>query len=167
MKVNKILWIVLFSSALIGFWGYKTYLATPCINFDDVVIQKDGIGEKTNLSKLQGKVTLVAFFQTWCSDCIKEMPTIISLQNIIQNENLNVILVTDESISKLEKFKTRFPDFSFDYYLSIEKLPTFGIRKYPTTYLVDEKGNILKSTLEGNNWGSAKIIELVQNKLNN
>lgn len=166
MKISKLLWIIILITIGLIYWGYKNYLSTLCINFEKVVVKKEGTGEETNLLKLQGKVTLVAFFQTWCSDCIKEMPTIIALQNTIQNENLKVILVTDESAEKLEKFKARFPDFIFDYYLTKEKLPTFGIRKYPTTYLVDQKGNILKSTLEGNNWGSDEIVELVTKELN-
>ncbi|MFN0048680.1 MAG: peroxiredoxin family protein [Cytophagales bacterium] len=166
MNKNRIFAIAFALIVLGGYWGYKTFLATPCLNFEEIILQKDGFGDEIRLASLQEKVTLVAFFQTWCIDCIKEMPTILALESQIKNSNLKVIMVSDEPIAKLEIFKQRFPNFAFQYYLSKEKLPSFGIRRYPTTYLVDEKGNILKSSLEGNNWASAEIVDMITKKLN-
>ncbi len=160
-RTKRLLRILLITTLILGYWGYKKIFSCQEVTFKEVIVSKDGKGKKINLASLQGKVTLVAFFQTWCGDCIREMPTILNLQSQVQNPDFKVLMVSDEKDFKLEAFKKRFPEFRFDYYLSDKSLPEFGIEKYPTTYLVDEDGSVLKSSLEGFDWSQNSIIEIV------
>ncbi len=165
-KTNSKLIVLILLLALIGgYWVYKQYLATPDIDFKNVLVTKNGVEKPTYLNDLLGKVTLIAFFQTWCVDCIKEMPSIKSLQNQVGSVDFKVLIITDESTLKLEQFKKRFPEFDFDYYTTNQKLPSYGIKKYPTTYLLNSEGKVLKSTLEGYDWSESNMVVLIKEKL--
>ncbi len=164
-KNSKLIVIISLLALSGGYWVYKQYLATPDIDFKNVVVTKNGVEKPTYLNDLLGKVTLLAFFQTWCVDCIKEMPSIKRLQNQLGSIDFKVLIITDESTLKLEQFKKRFPEFDFDYYIASEKLTAYGIKKYPTTYLVNSEGQVLKSTLEGYNWSDSKIVVWIKEKL--
>lgn len=150
-----------------AFVGYNRYFNTPEIDYSKIYVSKNGIEKHILLSELQGKITLIAFFQTWCIDCIKEMPTIKSLESEVKNPDFKVIMVTDEPTAKLEQFKKKFPAFAFDFYIADQKLPEFGIKKYPTTYLLNQNGEEIKSTLEGFDWGKPEILKLVKEILAN
>lgn len=148
-----------------GLLIYKNYFASPDIDFGKVIVNGYDAEKPSNLEELQGKVTLVAFFQTWCKDCIIEMPSILRLQNDIANPDFRILMVTDEPLSKIVQFQKRFPSYNFDYYISKNKLPTYGIKKYPTTYLLNSEGEVLKSTLEGYDWSDSEIVALIKKKL--
>jgi thiol-disulfide isomerase/thioredoxin len=149
----------------LGLGAYKYLQPTTEIEFSKVMVHKDGSNEKISLASLQGKATIVAFFQTWCTDCIREMPTLVNLQGQLQNPDLKVIMVTDEDPEKLERFKAKFPKFTLDFYISDERLPSMGINRYPTTYLLDRKGGVKLKTLEGYDWSSEQAVILVKSLL--
>ena len=163
-RTNLIFLAVIILFAL-GYAAYKFLIPAKDPVFADTIVQISGGNQNVSLASLQGKVTIVAFFQTWCSDCIREMPTLIDLQNLIENTNVKVLMVTDESQEKVNAFQNRFPNFKFDYYISQKRLPEMGIRKYPTTYLLDSEGNIKLRTFEGYDWSNPQSVELIKTLL--
>jgi thiol-disulfide isomerase/thioredoxin len=100
-------------------------------------------GAKTTTADLKGKVTLVNFWATTCVSCVKEMPALVSAQQI-QGPKLRPCR-GDEL--RLPAWVLNFVD---------RQLPSGGadntgsakswgeVKLTPTTYLVDKQGNIVK-----------------------
>ena len=164
LKMNKSRLIIIILALICAiFWAaYKYFKPFKDPAFNTIILHKADNNKNVSLTSLQGKATIIAFFQTWCGDCIREMPTIIKLQNEINSPDLKIIMVTDETLERINTFKNRFPNFNFEYYVVDQPLSKMGISKYPTTYLLDAQGNIKLRTFEGYDWSETKSIDLVK-----
>lgn len=141
--------------------AYKYFAVGTDPDFSQITLQKDALSQPVALQSLQGKATIIAFFQTWCGDCIREIPTLIALQKSMQSSDLQILLVTDEPEEKVTYFKNKFSLFTLDFYYTTVPLKELGIKKYPTTYLIDIKRKTLLKTLEGYDWNSDQSREMV------
>ncbi|MBC7426229.1 MAG: TlpA family protein disulfide reductase [Bacteroidia bacterium] len=140
-------------------WYLINYKLAPTLPaYETKLINENGIN--ISISDFKGNFVLISYFQTWCGSCIQEIPDIIELQNWAGNENLKVIFVTDEGIEKTEKFKLKFAP-GLDFYQSAKSLKSTGVNVFPTTYLLDKEGNVIKSKLEGYNWNNEEVRELI------
>jgi len=69
-------------------------------------------GEWADLSSYKGKVVLLAFWTTWCSGCVDEVPSLIRLQQEFADQGFTVVAVAveDDGEESVESFvrKHRF-----------------------------------------------------------
>ena len=98
------------------------------------------------LSDFRGRIVLVNVWATWCPPCREEIPSFINLYDKYKDKGFEIIgIATDKqgkSIVKpfAEKFKINYPLVVGDMR---EVVKIFGpIRGIPTTFLIDEKGEI-------------------------
>jgi hypothetical protein len=63
-----------------------------------------------------------------------------------------VLYISDEDVSKIEGFKNRFPTDKIIFAKSTASLSSLGIHVYPTTYLLNKKGETVLAKLEGYDW---------------
>ena len=61
--------------------------------------------QKVDLSLYKGKKIIISYWATWCRPCVVEMPGLTKAQEILKNYNYTFLLVSDEKISKISKFK--------------------------------------------------------------
>ena len=115
-----------------------------------------------------GKVIIINFWATWCTPCVKEMPSFENLYRRFRSKGLTILAVSldKNSPSKVQEFvdkhKLSFPVL-LDTDGGAEKLyPSFTI---PFTYVVDKKGRVVARVDGGKDWGSAKTFEAVENLL--
>lgn len=135
------------------------------VNYPELPVLTDVHGNIYDNSSLNGKVFIVSYFQTWCSDCVKEQPQLIELQNRIGKDNLEVILVTDEPMSKIQQYIDKFsPELTI---LHTDKglKKDLGVRAFPTTYLFGKQGQLLRKTIEGIDWNNEEVFKLVRKQL--
>jgi len=119
---------------------------------------------KLDLAKLEGKVFVISFFQTWCGDCVRENPELKKLQEEFDSTKFQVLLVSDESVEKLNLFNERFQS-GLKIYQSSVALKDLGVSRFPTTFLIDKKGNTLIHKVEGIHWYTPEIIEQIKTHL--
>jgi thiol-disulfide isomerase/thioredoxin len=98
---------------------------------------------EVDLSSFRGKKILINYWATWCGSCIQEMPSLLKAQELLKDENYIFLLVSDESIQKISRFKNR-KKFNFTYLKSSVSLGSMGIYSLPTTYIFNEKGEKVK-----------------------
>ena len=116
----------------------------------------DQYGVEHTLSDYKGKTVFLNFWATWCPHCIKEMPDIEKIYADYGYNQEDVIILgvanpssseypnnTDESkdniIAFLNENELTFP-VVFDE--TGELLSSYYINAFPTTFLIDEEGNI-------------------------
>ena len=112
---------------------------------------------KVNLTSFKGKKVVINYWATWCSPCIKEMPELKRAEEILQNYNYIFLLVSDETISKINTFKNE-KKFDFNFLKSINSNETNGVYSLPTTYIFDENGKKVETFVGVIAWDSEQII---------
>ena len=113
---------------------------------------------KVDLSTFKGKKVLINYWATWCGPCIQEMPSLLKAQELLKDENYIFLLVSDESIQKISRFKNR-KKFNFTYLKSSVSLGSMGIYSLPTTYIFNEKGEKVKKIVGAVDWNSNRMIK--------
>jgi len=118
---------------------------------------EDQYGEKLTLSDYKGKVVFLNFFATWCPPCNKELPDIEKLYSDYGDNKKDVIFIgvtnpksdaypnnSDENTDYIKNFLTEKKyTFPVVFDTTGEVLQAYGISAFPTTYIIDKKGNIL------------------------
>jgi thiol-disulfide isomerase/thioredoxin len=128
---------------------------------------KDLHGTAFDPKKLERKVYIMSYFQTWCSDCAKEQPQLQKLQEHFGKDKLEVLMISDEPVEKIDAFR-HFFNSGLDFYQSSMALKSreVGVEKFPTTYLVGKQGHVEEVKVEGINWYNEKILKLVGKLIN-
>jgi peroxiredoxin len=157
MISKKILTILFVLTALaIAGWYYKAFKTVPALPaYENDLINEQGQAIKIN--NFKGKYVLISYFQTWCGTCIKELPSIDALQMKLGKDKLQILMVSDESIEKIGRFKEKHCN-TLDYYQSQKPLNEISIRIFPTTYLLNKEGIVIMSKLDQFDWGSDEVI---------
>ncbi len=107
---------------------------------------------------LQGKVTLINFWGTWCPPCRQEMPHLLEMfEEFRRDPNFQMLLVScrgasGQSLKKLreetDKYLSRFPLRPPVYFdenqVTRRRIVELGLSDfgYPTTLILDPQGNI-------------------------
>jgi peroxiredoxin len=105
-------------------------------------------GGRIDSNNFRGQVMLINFFATWCPPCRHEIPLLIGLQKEFGPQGFTVIGISvDQGDAKLvnkfiEKMGVNYPVAMG----TAEVAKGFGgVIGIPVTFLVDRKGNIVKS----------------------
>lgn len=138
----------------IGIYQYRKYNVAPKIAFPNLSLT-DLNGQAVNWNSIQ-KPVFINFFGTWCVDCKKEMPDLAILYSQFQKENIDLILISDEPIEVLNKYKnaTALP---MKIYHSNSPLTDIGIHTYPTSYLINKEQEIVYQATNIQDWTSEKL----------
>lgn len=121
-------------------------------------------GETLKIKSLKNKVVIISFFQTWCSDCVKEQPDLLKLKEKF-GDQIEILMISDEPVDLMQKFKEKFNSGLNYYHSSVKLKPDLSVSAYPTTYLFDKKGVEKIKKVEGINWYTPEIIEMIEQSL--
>lgn len=114
-------------------------------------------GEKVFLKDYKEKRILLNFWATWCGPCKNEMPDLLRAQEILAKENYVFLFVSDESIAKINEFKQQ-SKYKFNYFVSNTSMSSLGVYSLPTTYIYNEKGEMVDKVIGVVKWDSDKMI---------
>lgn len=136
-------------------WFYKAYRTVPSLPANEHVFV-DEQGKDIKLSAFKGQFVLISYFQTWCGSCVRELPSIDALQSEIGKDKLSVLIVSDEPMEKILRFKEKYCN-TLNYFRTDKPFTEIGIRVFPTTYLLDKNGDVIMSRLEAFDWNSTEV----------
>jgi len=90
------------------------------------------------------RLLVIDFFGTWCAPCVKALPKLIALQQKYKQE-IRILLVSEESREKLERFISKQTSFGFPVVVDEEMafVQRFRPPAYPYTVIVGWNGKIL------------------------
>jgi thiol-disulfide isomerase/thioredoxin len=116
-----------------------------------------GGGRDVSLADLQGRVTLIDFWGTWCPPCAEELPHIATLATKFagadfqvfavscgsDNRNENAAEIAEQTEAFLKSFKIALPTYFDDGAYTRRGLDMIaGFVGYPTTIILDRRGTI-------------------------
>jgi len=106
-------------------------------------------GSTTNTQGLHGKVTLVNFWATSCTTCVAEMPDIVATYNKYKDQGYDTLAVAmsyDPPQYVLNYVQSRQLPFKVALDNTGAAAKAWGdIKITPTTYLVNKRGEIVKT----------------------
>ncbi|MEP6747094.1 MAG: TlpA disulfide reductase family protein [Bacteroidota bacterium] len=106
-------------------------------------------GEKINAGVLAGKVLVINFWFVACSPCVAEIPALNKLVTEYKNENVRFLSVTHDQKWTVTDFLKSRP-FNFDIiYNAAFTTDEFGVASFPTTFVIDQNGKIVKAWMGG------------------
>ena len=103
-------------------------------------------GQQVELAELRGQTVLLNFWATWCGPCRIEMPEFQQAYEAYADEGFVIVAVNNQETSEQvnafgEELGLTFP-LAMDLRGSIQEI--YGVRSYPSTYLIDENGVIIE-----------------------
>lgn len=132
------------------------------------LVLKDLNGKKHDLNDFKGQVVLVNFWATWCPPCRVEMPSMWRLKQKLRGKSFIVLAVDmgeeEASVNAFlpEKMKR---DFVVLMDKDGEALRTWKVFAFPTSYIIDAKGNIRYALYGALEWDESTVMEKIRTLL--
>lgn len=117
-------------------------------------------GKQITRANFGGRVLVLNFWATWCPPCVEELPSLDALQRQFTTQGVVVVGV---SVDKNEK---QYKDFLKKARVSIETSrdpdasisAQYGTFKYPETYVINAKGEVVAKYIGPKDWMSAEVV---------
>lgn len=151
---------------ILAAWAGRSHIRNffpPAMKFADATLHSMDDKRSITINDYKGNVVIVSCFQTWCIDCVKETPVLDQLAAAIHSPAFKIIYVTDEEVDRVKAFRNRFPSDNISFAFSTASMKALGISVFPTTFLLNKKGEVIQTKMEGYDWMSEKekILELI------
>ena len=97
---------------------------------------------------LRGKVSFINFWFPSCPGCVSEMPKVIKMAKDYQGKNFQVLGIA-QPIDPPESVNQYVREYGLPFTVMFDGKKTaaqaFGTQVYPTSFLINKKGEILKT----------------------
>lgn len=124
----------------------------------------DQDGKQKNFSSSKGKIAVINYWASWCGPCVAEMPSLHLLYKQYKNEVDFYFIARDEP-QAIDNFMLK-NNYDFPVYYEISSPPQqMKSNQLPTTFLIDQQGNIRISKTGAADWNSNKINALMRQLL--
>jgi thiol-disulfide isomerase/thioredoxin len=121
----------------------------PEISFTDMA------GNPASLADFKGKFLILNLWATWCQPCLKEMPSLIALQQRLGTA-LTIIAVSEDrgGANVVQPFVAEHQLNKLKLYLDPKSTVThaLAVRGLPTSFAIDGDGKILGKVEGGGDW---------------
>lgn len=122
---------------------------------------RDLDGEPFSFAAYKGKVLVLNLWASWCPPCRRELPALGKLSQRLDPDAFAVVgLSVDSDPDLVREYLRRigvdFPNL-WDKDLSAAR-GYFGVKVYPTTYIIAPDGNVVRRAVGYRNWASEGVI---------
>ena len=138
---------------------YHRFIANPELPVETTVLT-NGTGAQYDLRKDTHPYILISYIQSWCGDCIREIPSMVELQKEIGTGKIQLVLISDEPKEKIKQIEQRF-NGAITVYQSAKSMRDMDIHVFPTTFLIDSDRKILLVKKEGFDWNGEEVKALM------
>jgi thiol-disulfide isomerase/thioredoxin len=126
---------------------------------------RPGLAEETrSLEEFEGSVLLVNFWGSWCAPCREEMPSMQALYEIMAGQPFDMLAIN--VLESSEVAGAFIEEFDFTFPVALDRdgglAREFGVRGFPTTYILDEEGYIVAVRAGFHDWSTPAVVEAMQ-----
>ena len=120
-----------------------------------------------SLDEFAGSVVLVNFWASWCTPCVREMPSINRLAQVFDDRSFAVIGVNVAEGERRVAAAARRLDLDFTVLLDRDgdAFAAWGGNVLPTSYLLDRAGRVRYVALGPLEWDDQDVVEVVERLL--
>lgn len=114
-------------------------------------------GETVSMEAFNGKVVVLDFWATWCPPCRAEMPHLDKLYKELAPRGLQLLSISTEDKGTLSGFMKK-NKYSMPVLVDDKRDVTrkYGIRAFPTLYIVDRQGVVRESLVGSRSEGELR-----------
>ena len=133
-------------------------------NNPPTLIAKDLSGRSVDITRFKGKVLLINFWATWCAPCVREIPSLLSMQDQFGTKNLQLILINyGETQKKIQNFVEKN---SIGGLILFDEGRTatadWNIKGLPTTFIIDRDFKLSHQALGELDWTDETVTNLIE-----
>lgn len=126
-------------------------------------------GRQVSLNSFRGKVVFLNFWSYDCMPCRMEMSSMQSLNGSLNQNDFQMIAVSvDEDRAAVKEFVGAH---GFNFMILMDRdagvSRTYGVFKYPETYVIGREGKIIKRFIGGEDWSSDRFQKYFQSLIRN
>ena len=138
---------------------YATNLLKPGTDAPDINLQTIG-GKQFSLKSLRGKYVVLDFWASWCPDCRKDSPYIMSLYEKFAPKGVEFVGVSFDTKAEawkngVEKLGIKYTQVSDMKHMRESAVAqTYCVKWIPTIYVVDPEGKVVLGTVMSDKVGA-------------
>lgn len=124
--------------------------------------------ELRTLEGLAGQHVLLNFWATWCTPCLREMPSLEQLQQRFKSRDFKVVAISldEEGWEQVTPF---VDDLKLTFTILLDSENTvsaaYGANALPSTFVLDPQGQVIAAARGDRDWFSAEAIAWFDKKL--
>ena len=119
-------------------------------------------GRGFDIELFEGEKVFVNFWATWCAPCIREIPSINRAAEALEAEGYTFIFASDEDTDTINDFLYE-REFPGNFVKLNGYFATYGIGAVPSSWLVDENGDVATVWAGAFEWDSEEMLEEIRN----
>lgn len=118
------------------------------------------------LSHSKNKIILLHFWATWCPPCIRELPNLERMNQLLKRNNFELITISaDEKLDTVKAFMEKH-NYTFKVGFDPEmKIITgkFNVSTLPTSIITDRAGKVIGYAQGEVNWNKPELVQAIKN----
>ena len=121
-------------------------------------------GSRYDSSQMEGRVTLVNFWATWCRPCEEEMPAMERLYSELGGDEFTLLAISvDESTEDVAEFQERM-GLTFPILLDSSQVTStlYQTTGFPESFLIDQEGRIVERYVGPREWDHPDYVQRVK-----
>jgi thiol-disulfide isomerase/thioredoxin len=119
-------------------------------------------GRGFDIELFAGEKVFVNFWATWCAPCIREIPSINRAAQALEAEGYTFIFASDEDTDTINDFLYE-REFPGNFVKLNGYFATYGIGAVPSSWLVDQNGDVATVWAGAFEWDSEEMLEEIRN----
>jgi len=128
----------------------------------------DRAGARVDLSKLEGKLTIIHFWATWCPPCVEEVPALSRFweQYGKRGDIALYAISVDKDWKTIDAFNAKNPN-RLPLYIDngAAAAKRFGTIQYPETYIVNRNGRVVERVPGAVSWDDPEVRKRIEQLL--
>ncbi|WP_158985026.1 TlpA family protein disulfide reductase [Lysobacter panacisoli] len=128
--------------------AFAAHAGAPKVSSGDMppdIFGKDESGDPISLENHRGKVVIVTFWATWCPYCLKELPILENIQNLVGKERIEVIAVNwkeDRDTYRVVKHRLKDLTLTLTRDTSGRIGEAYGVQSIPHMLMIGKDGRV-------------------------